>query len=101
MSDDDLIRRGDAKAACQTVADEAKSYRILQMTMGANTCRDAINDLPADFRTDIADALAAAASPLMDMAMWTESAEDTEMVIVSVGTVRRIRSALAAWEARK
>lgn len=35
----------DAAACCRTVADEAKSYGIPQMTMGAHTCRDAILDL--------------------------------------------------------
>jgi hypothetical protein len=39
-----------------------------------------------------------AASPLLDMDVWTESAEDAEMVIVSVGTVRRIRTTLAEIE---
>jgi hypothetical protein len=42
-----------------------------------------------------------AASPLLNMAVWTESAEDTEMVIVSVGTVRRIRATLAEIEGEK
>jgi len=32
----------EAAQLCQTVADEAKGYGIPQMTMGANTCRDAI-----------------------------------------------------------
>jgi len=32
----------EAAQECQTVADEAKGYGILQMTMGANTCRAAI-----------------------------------------------------------
>lgn len=32
----------EAMRKCQKVADEAKSYGIPQMTMGANTCRDAI-----------------------------------------------------------
>jgi hypothetical protein len=32
----------EAAKLCQTVADEAKGYGIPQMTMGANTCRDAI-----------------------------------------------------------
>ena len=39
-----------------------------------------------------------AASPLLNMDVWTESAEDDEMVIVSVGTVRRIRATLAEIE---
>jgi hypothetical protein len=39
-----------------------------------------------------------AASPLLNMDVWTESAEDAEMVIVSVGTVRRIRATLAEIE---
>ena len=40
---------------------------------------------------DMADALA----PISDMAMWTESADDNEAVILTVGTVRRMRAALA------
>lgn len=48
MSDnDDLIQRGDALAECQKVADEAKSYGIPQMSMGAHSCRDAIRAIPA------------------------------------------------------
>ena len=47
MSDNDLIRRGDAVAECQKVADEAKSYGIPQMSMGAHSCRDAIRAIPA------------------------------------------------------
>lgn len=43
----DLIPRDAAIAACQNVADESKSYGILQMTMGANTCRDAIRTIRA------------------------------------------------------
>lgn len=100
MNDDDLIRRGDAKAACQTVADEARSYRIPQMTMGANTCRDAINDLPTDFRTDLADALAAALRRIHDkrceMDMGDLSADEA---ITEADDIAR--AALAAWEARK
>jgi len=46
-TNDDLIRRGDAKAACQKTADEAKAYHIPQMTLGAMSCRDAIAALPA------------------------------------------------------
>ena len=46
-NDNDLIRRGDAMKACHAVADEAKSYGIPQMTLGAHTCRDAIRALPA------------------------------------------------------
>ncbi len=42
-----------------------------------------------------------AASPLLNMAVWTESAEDTDMVIVSAGTVRRIRTALAEIEGER
>jgi hypothetical protein len=42
-----------------------------------------------------------AASPLLNMDVWTESAEDAEMVIVSVGTVRRIRATLAEIEGGK
>jgi hypothetical protein len=42
-----------------------------------------------------------AASPLLNMDVWTESAEDAEMVIVSVGTVRRIRATLAEVEGEK
>jgi len=34
----------EAMQCCQAVANEAKSYNIPQMTMGANTCRDAILD---------------------------------------------------------
>lgn len=44
--------------------------------------------------------LVAACEPLLSsMMMWTESADDTENVILTVGTVRRIRAALAAMEA--
>ena len=35
-----------AMDACKKVADEAKSYGIPQMTMGANTCYDAIRAIP-------------------------------------------------------
>ena len=42
-----------------------------------------------------------AASPLLNMDVWTESAEDAETVIVSVGTVRRIRATLAELEGDK
>jgi hypothetical protein len=57
------------------------------------------------FRADIAEAKLAkaveAASPLLNMYAWTESAEDAEMVIISVGTVRRIRTTLAEIEGEK
>lgn len=43
----DMISRADALAECQKVADEAKSYGIPQMSLGAHTCRDAIRALPA------------------------------------------------------
>lgn len=42
--------------------------------------------------------LRGACLPLQNLHMWTESAEDTEMVIVSVGTVRAIRAALTTEE---
>jgi hypothetical protein len=61
-----------------------------------------------DARLDRIEALTAklaqaveAASPLLNMDVWTESAEDAEMVIVSVGTVRRIRATLAEIEGEK
>lgn len=44
--------------------------------------------------TPARDDLRAARLPLLDLHMWTESAEDDEMVILRVGTVRRIRAAL-------
>jgi hypothetical protein len=46
-NDNDLIRRGDAKAACQGVADSAKAYSIPQMALGASACRDAMDTIPA------------------------------------------------------
>lgn len=33
--------------------------------------------------------------PTMNLAMWTESAADDELVIMSVGTVRKMRAAIA------
>ena len=38
--------------ACKKVADEAKSYGIPQMTMGANTCYDAIRAIPIAPQSD-------------------------------------------------
>lgn len=48
----DLVRRADALEACQKVADEAKSYGIPQMAMGAHACRDAIRAMTADPAAD-------------------------------------------------
>ena len=41
------------------------------------------------------DRLRDACLPLRNMSFWTESADDTEVVLVTVGTVRAIRAALA------
>lgn len=43
-----------AIAACKKVADEAKSYGIPQMAMGANTCYDAIRAIPIAPSPDVA-----------------------------------------------
>lgn len=52
---------------------------------------------PAPQPSETVAELVAACDPLLSgMALWTESAEDTESVILTVGTVRRIRAALRA-----
>jgi len=45
-------------------------------------------------------ALVDAGKPLLDMALWTESAADGEIVIMTVGTIRKLRTALSALEAK-
>ena len=47
MSDDDMIRRGDAIAKCRAMADEAKSYGMPQMAMGGYASAEAIAAIPA------------------------------------------------------
>lgn len=44
---------------------------------------------------DTIDALVAASEPVERMGMWTESAADDEIVIMTVGTIRKMRAALA------
>lgn len=42
-----------------------------------------------------------ALAPVGEMAMWTESAEDNEMVIMTAGTIRKMRATLARIRGEK
>lgn len=93
-NDDDLIRRGDAVLAV-TAADKD--------CLGANGAREFIRALPAvqPLSDPRVKALVEAGEPLLDIAAWTESASDGEIVILSGGTVRKLRAALAAIKEAK
>jgi len=41
------------------------------------------------------DALCEALEPVANMEIWAESADDNEIVIMTVGTIRKMRAALA------
>ena len=84
------------------MTDEELCKRLRNLTGGfADACRaDAAADRIEALTAKLAE-MVEAASPLLNMAVWTESAEDTDMVIVSAGTVRRIRATLAEIEEAK
>ena len=83
--------------ACGHPLHTTKSADRIEQLVAIN---EALTAELAEAETKLAKAVEAA-SPLLNMYAWTESAEDAEMVIISVGTVRRIRTTLAEIEGGK
>lgn len=66
-----------------------KAYTSVAVVLGSSE-GDA-NGRLIEAAPDLLDALV----PTTKLGMWTESADDDELVIMSVGTIRKMRSAVA------